>query len=77
MFFVAGFKTYEITRTSSGAETWFEWVERSKNLGRQVTICLNFIRWIVYVFNMALKEQLLTVKRCNKKDHFAVFFCTL
>lgn len=75
IYYNAGFKSYDITRRCSKAEKWFDWVEHSRNLIRQVTISINVIKWIVYVFNMASKEQKKTVKRWNKKDHFAVFFC--
>ncbi|KAG5568677.1 hypothetical protein H5410_064311 [Solanum commersonii] len=38
IYYNAGFKSYEITKCHSGAESWYEWCERMRNLMRRVKI---------------------------------------
>ena len=77
IFYSAGFKSYDITRRYSDSEVWFDWIERSRYLTREVTISINVMKWLVFVFNAATEEKRKTVKRWNMKDHFSEFFCTL
>lgn len=77
IFYHAGFKSYDIAKSSSSAETWFEWTECSRHLKRRATISLKVMKWIVQVFVTASKEPNQTVRRWKLKDHYAEFFCTL
>jgi len=44
---------------------------------RQVTISINVMKWLVFIFNATTVEKRKIVKRWNMKDHFSEFFCTL
>ena len=68
---LSGFRRY------LDSEVWFDWIERSRYLTREVTISINVMKWLVFVFNAATEEKRKTVKRWNMKDHFSEFFCTL
>lgn len=69
-FYNAGFKSYNITRRYSDSEEWFYWIEHSRYLMRRVTININVMKWLVFVFNAATEEKRKTIKRWNIKDHF-------
>lgn len=77
IFFHAGFKSYDISKFRSSAETWFEWTERSRHLMRKATVNIKVMKWIVQVFITASKEHKQTDRRRKLKDHFAEFFCAL
>ncbi|KAG5619485.1 hypothetical protein H5410_004703 [Solanum commersonii] len=68
IFYNAGFKSYEITRCKEGAETWYEWTERSRNLVRRAKISIKVLRWLISVFIEASKVKGDSVKRWKVKD---------
>lgn len=73
----AGFKSYDILRSSSKSETWFEWTEHNRNLMRKVTLSPKVMKWLVQVFIAASREQRMSLRRRKTRDHFAEFFCNL
>lgn len=75
MYYNVGFKSFDITKCSSGADSWYEWVERRSKLMRSVTI--SHEKWLVAVFIEASGVQGNTIKRWRMKDHFSEFFRTL
>ncbi|KAF3662554.1 putative UDP-glucose 6-dehydrogenase-like isoform 1 [Capsicum annuum] len=77
IYYHAGFKSFEISKTSSKSETWFEWTERSRNLMRKVSLSRKVMKWLVHVFNDASKEQKMSTKRWKTRDLFAEFYCNL
>lgn len=77
IYYNAGFKSYDITKSSSAEDSWYEWVERSRYLMRRVKISSKVLRWLASVFTEASKIHENTVKRWKMKDHFSEFFCTL
>ncbi|KAG5627492.1 hypothetical protein H5410_012710 [Solanum commersonii] len=77
IFYNAGFKSYEITRCKEGAETWYEWTERSRNLVRRAKISIKVLRWLISVFIEASTVKGDSVKRWKVKDLYSDFFCTL
>lgn len=40
IFYNAGFKSYDITKCKSGAETWYEWFECSRNVMKKGQVSL-------------------------------------
>lgn len=62
----AGFKSYEITKCHSGAESWYEWSERSRYLMRRVKTSHEVLKWLVSVFIEATKLQGKAVRRWRR-----------
>ncbi|PHT75935.1 Isoamylase 1, chloroplastic [Capsicum annuum] len=77
IYYNAGFKSYEITRCKEGADIWYDWIERSRNLMRRVKISIKVLRWLVSVFIEASKVQGNVIKKWNLKDHFSKSYCSL
>ncbi|WMV47888.1 hypothetical protein MTR67_041273 [Solanum verrucosum] len=77
IFYNAGFKSYEITRCKEGAETWYEWTERSRKLVRRGKISIKVLRWLISVFIEASEVQGDSVKRWKVKNLYSDLFCTL
>lgn len=77
IYYNAGFKSYKITKCHLGAETWYEWFERSRKLMRSVTVSHKNLKWLVSVFIEASKTQGKEVRRWKTRDHFSELFSTL
>ncbi|KAF3666764.1 hypothetical protein FXO37_10355 [Capsicum annuum] len=74
IYYYACFKSFEIAKTASKFEIWFEWTEHSRNLMRKVTLSLKVMKWLVHLFNDASKEQRMSTKRWKTRDLFAEFY---
>ncbi|KAG5609934.1 hypothetical protein H5410_021215 [Solanum commersonii] len=74
IYYNAGFKSYEITKCKTEAESWSE---QSRYLLRRVKISHKVLRWLTTVFIEVSKEQGKVVRRWKTKDYFSEFFCTL
>lgn len=58
-----GFKSYETSKTVTGNEVWFRWVERSRQQMWLVLFSAKVIQWIVGILTMASKVQGEAIKR--------------
>lgn len=46
IYFNGGFKSYDITGWISGNVSWYDWVERSRNMMTRVTLNEKSLDWI-------------------------------
>lgn len=69
-YYNAGFKSYEIVRCNYETESWFEWIDCSRNLMRRVKVSFKVLRWLVETFIEASKIQENAVKRWKMKEHY-------
>ncbi|XP_019247268.1 PREDICTED: uncharacterized protein LOC109226839 [Nicotiana attenuata] len=77
IYFNSGFKSYEIARTYSRSEIWYDWGERSRNMFRRLSFSHKIMKWIVYVLKMASKVQTMSVLRWKTNEFFSQFYGTL
>ncbi|WMV18955.1 hypothetical protein MTR67_012340, partial [Solanum verrucosum] len=75
IFFVVGFKSYDITRVVSRAETWYDWVERGRKMMTRMSISQKTMEWLAYTLKEASKSHGYTVRRWKRQDHFTELFC--
>uniref|UniRef100_M1DFA8 DUF4283 domain-containing protein n=1 Tax=Solanum tuberosum TaxID=4113 RepID=M1DFA8_SOLTU len=76
IYFAVGFKSYDITRVVSKAETWYDWVERGRNRVTRMTVSQKTMEWLVYALKEASKVQGNSVRRWKVWDHSTEFFCS-
>lgn len=76
IFFNASFKSFDITRWTLGRDTWFEWVERSRNMMRRSTMSVTTMKWLCNIFKEASKDKEKVVRRWRNKEKFTEIFCT-
>lgn len=62
-YFTAGFKSYDITKKVSRAETWYDWVERGRNMMTRASFSQKTMEWIAYVLREASKTKGYSVRR--------------
>ncbi|KAH0761235.1 hypothetical protein KY290_017308 [Solanum tuberosum] len=75
IFFAVGFKSYDITRVVSRAETWYDWVERGRKMMTRMSISQKTMEWLAYTLKEASKSHGNTVRRWKRQDHFTELFC--
>lgn len=74
IYFTAGFKSFYITRWTSGKEVWFDWVERSRNMMRRLTLSKKVMEWICFILKEASNDKKNPVRRWRRKDQVAELF---
>ena len=74
IYFTAGLKSYDITRLESRAETWFEWVERSRNLMRRSTFSWKTMELLCFVLQEASKDAGTFVRKWQLKEQYSSFY---
>ncbi|KAG5584103.1 hypothetical protein H5410_044537 [Solanum commersonii] len=74
IFFAVGFKSYDITRVVSRAETWYDWVERGRRMMTRMSISQKTMEWLAYTLKEASKSHGNTVRRWKRQDHFTEIF---
>nr|XP_016434773.1 PREDICTED: uncharacterized protein LOC107761115 [Nicotiana tabacum] len=72
----AGFKSFDIIRWTSNNDTWFDWVERSRNMMRRFTLSKKTMEWVCNVLKEASNDQKNVVRRWKNKDRLTEYFCT-
>uniref|UniRef100_A0A0V0IZK3 Putative ovule protein n=1 Tax=Solanum chacoense TaxID=4108 RepID=A0A0V0IZK3_SOLCH len=75
IYFAVGFKSYDITRVVSRAETWYDWVERGRKMMTRMSISQKTMEWLAYNLKEASKSHGNTVRRWKRQDHFTELFC--
>ncbi|KAG5594745.1 hypothetical protein H5410_035977 [Solanum commersonii] len=48
IYFVVGFKSFDITRGVSRAETWYDWVERGRKMMIRMSISQKTMEWLAF-----------------------------
>ncbi|CAN4097249.1 unnamed protein product [Withania somnifera] len=76
IYFNVGFKSFDVTRWSSGSNHWFDWVERSKNRMRRITLGKKTMEWLCYILEEASSDQKNSVRRWRTKDQGEDFYGT-
>lgn len=76
IYFNQGFKSYDITRWTSNNVSWYDWVERSTNMMRRVTISEKVLEWICFILREASADQKNMVRRWRLKDQVAEYIGT-
>ncbi|KAM3252929.1 hypothetical protein P3L10_006999 [Capsicum annuum] len=76
IYFNQGFKSYDITRWTSNKVAWYDWVEKSRNMMRRVTLNEKALEWICFILTEASSDQKFQVRRWRYKDQMADFFGT-
>ncbi|KAF3615667.1 putative plastid-lipid-associated protein 13, chloroplastic [Capsicum annuum] len=61
---------------TSRAETWYDWVERGRNMMTRLCFSLKTMEWLVYTLKEASKSHGYSVRRWKRRDHFAELFCS-
>ncbi|CAN4077188.1 unnamed protein product [Withania somnifera] len=75
-YFNAGFKSFDITRWTSGNSHWFDWVERSRHRMRSITLSKKVMEWICYILKEASSDQKNLVRRWRTREHATDFYGT-
>lgn len=75
IYFAVGFKSYDIIRSVTRADEWYEWTERGRNLIRRTTFNRKTMAWLCETLKEASKIKGNHVKRWKFHDHFSEFFC--
>ncbi|KAG5610161.1 hypothetical protein H5410_021442 [Solanum commersonii] len=76
IYFNAGFKSFDITRWSSGNTTWFDWVERSRKRIRRITLSRKIMEWICYILKEASNDNKNLVRRWRTKEQISELYGT-
>ncbi|CAN4117358.1 unnamed protein product [Withania somnifera] len=76
IYFNEGFKSFDITRWNSGNTTWFDWVERSRNRMRRITLSRKTLEWICNILKVASKDNKNLVRRWRTKEQVAEYYGT-
>ncbi|KAH0746461.1 hypothetical protein KY285_008118 [Solanum tuberosum] len=76
IYFDVGFKSSDITRGVSRAETWYDWVERGCKMMTRMSISQKTMEWLAFALKEASKGQGNSVCRWKYRDQFAEFFCS-
>uniref|UniRef100_M1DTT7 DUF4283 domain-containing protein n=1 Tax=Solanum tuberosum TaxID=4113 RepID=M1DTT7_SOLTU len=76
IYFAAGFKSYDITRTPGTAGAWYDWTERNRKSMTRTTFNEKSMEWIVQILREASMTRGNMVKRWKKKDGFSEVFCS-
>lgn len=71
MYFVVGFKSFDITSSNGTAETWYDWMERSRNSIRRSTLNRITMEWILSCMREPSKVHGNFVRRWNRGDIFS------
>ncbi|KAF3616310.1 hypothetical protein FXO37_35135 [Capsicum annuum] len=76
IYFAVGFKSFDNTRKVSRAETWYDWVERGRNMMIRASFSQKTMEWIVHTLKEASKTQGNFVRRWKFHDHCSESFCS-
>lgn len=76
IYFVVGFKAYNITRTSGTVGAWYDWMGRNKNSITRTTFKEKITEWVVQTLREASLTKGNMVKRWKKKDIIPDVFCS-
>lgn len=76
IYFVIGFKSFDIERISGTSCAWFRWTEWSRNAITRTTYNKTSMEWIVRVLEEATKTQGNTVCWWRKTDGITEVFWT-
>lgn len=68
-----GFKSYNNTRWTSNNISWYNWVERDRNMMRRITLSEKVLEWICFILREASTDQKNLVRRWRYKDQVAEF----
>ncbi|WMV29416.1 hypothetical protein MTR67_022801 [Solanum verrucosum] len=77
VYFAAGFKLYDITRTKSRTDAWFDLVERSRSLMRRTTFSKKTMEWLCFALQEASKDKEKHMRRWKLKEQQVGFFNTM
>ncbi|KAF3645205.1 putative pre-mRNA-processing factor 6-like [Capsicum annuum] len=56
--------------------TWYDWVERGRNMVTRLCFNQKTMEWLVYTLQEASKSHGYAVRRWKHRDHFAEFCCS-
>ncbi|KAH0730081.1 hypothetical protein KY289_001269 [Solanum tuberosum] len=75
IYFVVGFKSFDIEKISGTTGIWYEWTERSRKTITRTSFSKRSMEWIVQILREASKTQGNIVRRWKKTEALSEIFC--
>ncbi|WMV27311.1 hypothetical protein MTR67_020696 [Solanum verrucosum] len=75
IFFAMGFKSFDVARDVSRAETWYDWTERGRRMMSRASFSQKTMEWICSILKEASKVKGNVVRRWKRQEHVSNVFC--